>query len=105
MYNLNNTYRFKNISCPLIQIKNKTLIIQKKDKKIYFKNFNMIDHYFKPARGLLINILDHHTYNSLFIYVDVYIVAYKVDILIERFNRFVILHILTFQLNQNGLHI
>ncbi|SBT49802.1 hypothetical protein POVWA1_060260 [Plasmodium ovale wallikeri] len=77
-------YNFRNISCPLIQIKNKTLIVHKNSKKIFFKNYNIIDHYFSPSRGLLIQNFDNPVYSIISIYVNAYVVAYRVDILIER---------------------
>ncbi|KJP88696.1 hypothetical protein AK88_01577 [Plasmodium fragile] len=76
--------QFRKVCYPLIQIRNKTLIVYKNSKKVFFKNFNIIDHYFKPSRGMLIQILDNGIHKAVSIYVDVYIVAYKVDILIER---------------------
>ncbi|GAW83746.1 hypothetical protein, conserved [Plasmodium gonderi] len=77
-------YQFRNLSYPLIQIRNKTLIIHKNSKKCFFKSFNVIDHYFKPSQGMLIQILDNGIHNLISIYVNVYVVAYKVDILLER---------------------
>ncbi|SCM26772.1 conserved Plasmodium protein, unknown function [Plasmodium chabaudi chabaudi] len=79
-------YQFRNIHCPLIQIKNKTLIVHKNSKKVFSKNINIIDHYFKPSQGLIIQHLDNHMNTLINIYVDIYVVAYKVDILIERKN-------------------
>ncbi|KEG03910.1 hypothetical protein YYE_00812 [Plasmodium vinckei vinckei] len=80
-------YQFRNIHCPLIQIKNKTLIVHKNSKKVFSKNINIIDHYFKPSQGLIIQHLDNHMNTLINIYVDIYVVAYKVDILIERKNK------------------
>ncbi|SBT58785.1 hypothetical protein POVWA2_087720 [Plasmodium ovale wallikeri] len=68
-------YNFRNISCPLIQIKNKTLIVHKNSKKIFFKNYNIIDHYFSPSRGLLIQNFDNPVYSIISIYVNAYVVA------------------------------
>ncbi|ANQ11107.1 Uncharacterized protein PCOAH_00052990 [Plasmodium coatneyi] len=76
--------QFRKVSYPLIQIRNKTLIVHKNSKKVFFKNFNIIDHYYKPSRGMLIQILDNGIHKAVSIYVDVYVVAYKVDMVIER---------------------
>ncbi|SBS91212.1 hypothetical protein PMALA_032200 [Plasmodium malariae] len=80
----NSPYQFRNLFCPLLQIKNKTLIVHKNSKKLYFKNLNIIDQHFNTSQGLIIQIFDNPIYNLISIYANVYIVAYKVDILIER---------------------